>query len=222
MPEVLLVDDHQLLATSVSTALRANGIDAEVLAPRPLPELVHAVVEHGASLVLLDLDLGCFGDSVPAIAPLTDAGVRVLVVTGHDDPMRIAAALEQGAIGHRSKLDPMHTLVDTVRRALSCDAPLEPVLRVQLLEELRRTRRRRARELAPFAALTERERETLRALARGSSVRDIADAWFVSEATVRTHVRSLLQKIGAHSQLAAVTMAMRAGYLELDDLVPTG
>jgi DNA-binding NarL/FixJ family response regulator len=219
VPPVLVVDDHQLLATALCVALGRAGIEAEPVETQPLPALLDAVLARRPELVLLDLDLGPHGDSTPLIAPLADAGVRVVVVTGLDDRLRIAAALEQGAIGYRSKSDGLGGLVDAVRRAAASSGPLDAQAHVQLVDELRRDRRLRSRALAPFERLTEREQETLRALAAGRSVREIADSWVVSEATVRTHVRSLLAKLGAHSQLAAVAMGIRAGWLAV---APTG
>jgi DNA-binding NarL/FixJ family response regulator len=211
---VLVIDDHQLLATTLSLALCRAGIDAKTVTPRPLPELFDAVVDQRPGLVLLDLDLGAHGDSTPLIAPLTDIGIRVVVLTGFDDRLRIAAALEQGAAGYRLKGDALDVLIDTVQRARTTSGPIDAQTYVLLTDELRRARRLRKQAVAPFERLTERERETLRALAAGWSVREIAEEWVVSEATMRSHVRSLLTKLGAHSQLAAVTMAIRTGWLD--------
>ncbi|HVU91188.1 MAG TPA: response regulator transcription factor [Jatrophihabitans sp.] len=217
MTDTLIVDDHQLLATALVVTLDRVGIPAAAVRPRPRPELLRELLDRRPGTVLLDLDLGEFGDATPLIAPLADAGVRVVVMTGLADRVRIAAALEQGALGYRPKADGVEALVDTVRRVRRSREPLDPRTRATLLEELRRARARRSAALAPFERLTEREQETLRALGEGRSVREIADAWVVSEATVRTHVRSLLGKLGARSQLAAVAMALRAGWLELRD-----
>lgn len=215
MATVRIVDDHQLLATALAVALRRAGLDADVAAPALFPELLTTLTDAAPQIVLLDLDLGGYGDSTPLIAPLTRAGIRVVVVTGLEDRVRIAAALEQGAVGYRSKADGLDALVTTVLAAQTSDEPLDAPTRVRLLEELRRARAERADAVAPFTRLTDREQETLRGIARGRSVRDLADDWVVSEATVRTHVRSVLAKLEVRSQLAAVAMAIRTGWLEL-------
>ena len=217
MTDTVIVDDHQLLATALVISLDRAGIGAVAVTPRSLPELLDAVLEHRPDTALVDLDLGVHGDATPLIAPLTDAGVRVIVMTGVSDRLRIAAALEQGALAYRSKTDGVDGLVDTVRRIRAGGEPLELRDRAVMLEELRRARTNRRAALAPFRRLTEREDDTLKALAAGYSVREIADAWVVSESTVRTHVRSLLGKLGVRSQLAAVAMALRAGWLEVAD-----
>jgi DNA-binding NarL/FixJ family response regulator len=213
--DVLIVDDHELLATALQLSLRASGFEAEVVPPQPFPVLIRALLERRPHVVLLDLDLGSHGDSTCLIAPLTEAGIRVVVVTGLSDRLRIAAALEAGAIGYRSKAEGMERLIETVRDARTADGPLDAHTRVALFDELRRRRAERAQVLAPFGRLTEREQETLRALASGRSVREIADDWVVSEATVRTHVRSVLGKLGTRSQLGAVAMAIQTGWLDL-------
>ena len=90
-----------------------------------------------ADLVLLDLDLGALGDAPRLIPALVAAGLRVLVVTGSDDRLRIAAALEQGAMGYQLKAPGFDALLATVRRALVAKAPLDAEHRVELLDELR-------------------------------------------------------------------------------------
>ena len=77
-------------------------------------------------------------------------------------------------------------------------------------------------EKEPFARLTDRERDTLQALARGRTVHEIANSWVLSEATVRTHVRSVLAKLNVPSQLAAVSLALRSGWIDSTARVMTG
>ncbi|GAB2457010.1 LuxR C-terminal-related transcriptional regulator [Jatrophihabitans fulvus] len=209
---VLVVDDHELIATALCVALRSQEIPAEHVAPRPLPELLPLLLDRKPDVVLLDLDLGDHGDSTGLVGPLTDAGARVVLVSGSGDRLRIAAALEQGARAYRSKLDGLTRLVDTVRAVLLDDRPLDVHLRVELLDELRRGRAERTRTLRPFAQLTDREAATLRELCDGRSAREIADLWVVSEPTVRTHIRAVLSKLEVSSQLAAVAMAVRSGW----------
>jgi DNA-binding NarL/FixJ family response regulator len=212
VPRVAIVEDHLLLAETLHAALARTGVDAILIAPRKPDALLSALLRSEADLVLLDLDLDGFGDSTPLIAPLVESGVRVLVVTGCNDRLRIAAALEQGALGYQSKAGGFSALLHKAALALTATAPLDAEHRVELLDELARSRTARARDLAPYATLTAREADTLRALARGWSVADIASNWVVSENTVRSHVRGVLAKLGAPSQLAAVADAVRTGW----------
>jgi DNA-binding NarL/FixJ family response regulator len=163
---------------------------------------------------MLDLDLGGFGDSTWLIEPLTSEGIRVLVVTGSSNRLRIATALEQGAIGYQLKSAGFDALVSRVQQAITAESVLDPAERTQMLHELSVARIERSRRLEPFGRLTDRERLTLQALAQGRTVHEIAREWQLSEATVRTHVRSVLAKLKAPSQLAAVSIALRSGWLD--------
>ena len=218
MTTIVIVDDHELLAEALRIALRESGRSAVRVPPAATPDLLARLLDLRPDLVLLDLDLGTYGDAAPLIAPLTDAGIRVLVVTGTLDRLRVAAALEQGAIGYRSKGDGFDALLGTVTEAVDAAQPLDPAHRVELLELLRRARAAQHRTLAPFERLTEREQAALAAMAQGQSVHEIAADWVVSEATVRTHVRGVLGKLDVRSQLAAVAVALRSGWLRAEEV----
>jgi DNA-binding NarL/FixJ family response regulator len=213
---VAIVDDHQLLVETVTLALAGTGVTAVSIPPRPADELLEALLLRAPDLVLLDLDLGPFGDAVPIIRPLVDAGIRVLMVTGVADRLRIAAAVEQGAIGYQPKSAGFEALLQAARSALTTTGPLYPVETAALQAELAAHRRRTAATLEPFGALTEREQQTLRELADGRTVPEIARRWVVAEATVRSHVQQVLRKLRANSQLQAVAAARLSGWLEHD------
>jgi DNA-binding NarL/FixJ family response regulator len=213
VPSVVIVEDHLLLAETLRAALVGHGISAEIIAPAPTEALVDAIRSIRPTLVLLDLDLGDYGNTTAAIGPATAAGTRVLVVSGTTDRERMALAFEAGAFGYHAKADGFEPLVSKTAAALASATPLDDVLRRGLRAELARIRRDRAVALGPFQRLTDRERDTLLALSTGRSVHEIAVEWVVSEATVRSHVRGVLAKLDAPSQLAAVAMALRSGWL---------
>jgi two-component system nitrate/nitrite response regulator NarL len=215
MSTVIIVEDHQLLAETLRAALAARNIDAVIAAPAHAELLVPALLAAQPALVLLDLDLGEHGDSTSIIAPLGAAGIRVLVVSGSANRERIALAFEAGGFGYHAKSDGFDLLVAKTVAALTSSEPLDAPLRRTLRDDLAHARRERATVLAPFERLTDRERDTLLALSTGLSVTAIAAAWVVSEATVRSHVRGVLAKLDVPSQLAAVAMALRSGWLPL-------
>jgi DNA-binding NarL/FixJ family response regulator len=214
---VAIVEDHLLLAETLRAALERTGLRAHVLTPEQPLLLEQRLLVLRPDLALIDLDLGEFGESTPLIRALVDGGLRVLVVTGSTDRLHIAAALEQGAIGYQQKAAGFDALLRRTLLALGASGPLDPDDRAALLAEFRRHRADRDRAWEPFAALTQRERDTLRALAAGRTVAEIARQWVVSEATVRTHVRALLSKLGVPSQLSAVALALRSGWLRDDE-----
>ncbi len=210
---IAIVEDHRLLAEVLRTELDANDLDVAIVNPRPLPELLAELLDRRPDLVLLDLDLGGFGAGERLVGPLHAAGIRVVVLSGTDDMARVADALDAGAFAYCAKTSAFDALVAKIVAALRADRPLDDVLRRQLRADLTLKAAEQSSRWARFEQLTDRERHTLLALSRGQSVRDIARSWVLSEATVRTHVRAVLAKLEAPSQLAAVAAALSTGWL---------
>lgn len=210
---IAIVEDHTLLAESVGLALSAEGLEVGVADLSDETAVLASISPDSSLLVLLDLDLGApIVDGASLVPSMTAAGARVLVVTGVADPLRIAAALEAGAIGYVEKNAPFEVLLDTVLRAAAGEQVMADNDRQTMLASLRRHRSARREELAPFSSLTPRERAVLAKLTAGQSVEAIAADWVVSSATVRTQVRAVLTKLGVRSQLAAVAKARAAGW----------
>lgn len=213
---MLLVDDHDLLAEPMAVALRLQGLHTEI-APLDSPaHVVEAAVQHRADLVLLDLDLGeQIGDGAALVPSLTATGSRVLVVTGSTDPVAAGRALEGGAIGVVHKHQAFDRLLSTIVLAAHGGSVMDLPERRALLDAARSARQRSVATAARFSRLSTSEAEVLRLLADGRGVGDIAEARVVSEATVRTQVRAILTKLDVSSQLAAVALARRSGWLDL-------
>jgi two-component system nitrate/nitrite response regulator NarL len=208
-----IVEDHTLLAQSVGFALRANGVEVVVASLDDEDALLASLAPDETLLVMLDLDLGePLGDGGRLVRPLREAGAAVLLVTGSRDMMRVAAAVEDGAVGFVAKDEPFDVLLDVALRAAAGERVMSENDRYQLLHDLRRHRAELHDRLAPLQSLTPREREVLAGIADGKSVDTIAREWVVSEATVRTQVRGVLTKLDVRSQLAAVAKARAAGW----------
>ena len=206
----VLVDDHRLLTQSLAMALELEGISCTIADLRDRDTLLNDVLALAPGLVLLDLDLGPgIGDGSLLVAPLVEAGFRVLVVSASTDREQVCRALEAGAAGMLDKSAPFPQLLDAVLAAARGEDVMPAGQRLSLRDEVRRQRMEQATRLAPFERLSGREAEVLRALGEGLSVGVIARTWFVSEATVRSQVRSVLTKLGVGSQLEAVAMAHR-------------
>jgi DNA-binding NarL/FixJ family response regulator len=211
---VVVVDDHALLGQSLAVALGLEGHLATVADLHDGDALLAGIVADPPDLVLLDLDLGgAIGDGTTLVRPLVNAGVPVLLVSAIDDPCRIGAALEQGAVGAVHKVVPFDVLLRTVVAAAHGCEVMPAQERHRIITELRRAREREHALREPFERLTRREQQVLEELSQGKTVGHIADEWFVSEATVRSQVRGVLTKLGVGSQLEAVAHAMQAGWL---------
>ncbi len=210
---VLVVEDHDLVASTLALALRRDGLEVHVAMGPSGEEVVDLARSLAPVLVLLDLNLGePLGSGLDLIAPLRSVGARVVMMTGVTDPVRLAACVEAGAIGIISKTSKFDELVETVRRAARGTALLSSRQRHELLAALRAHRALEQERLAPFAALSPRERAVLARLVEGDSAETIAAHSYVSLATVRSQIRSILAKLGVTSQLAAVALARQAGW----------
>jgi two-component system nitrate/nitrite response regulator NarL len=213
---VLIVEDHRLFAEAVDLALRVAGYDVrriEVPADPGSPgALVSAIVKPQPVVVLLDLDLGGFGDGVQLIEPIARAGANVIVVTGSTDRARWGDAIQAGARKVLSKSQPLHDILATVRRIIAGLPVMDREEREELVSESTRMREDLHEVRERLEQLTNRESVVLGHLMKGRPVRQIAGLSTVSEATVRTQVKSILAKLEVSSQLAAVGMAHEIGW----------
>jgi DNA-binding NarL/FixJ family response regulator len=211
---VLIVEDHGLLADSLLYALRAEGLDADKISPVTAEGILAAARRLSPTVVLLDLDLGGeIGSSVGLIPPLHELGAQVVMVTGITDRTRLAECLEAGATGLIDKATSFDQLVDSVREVADLGTIVPAAQRDMLLTELREQRKADQRRHEPFERLTPREREVLAALMDGKSASVLAEESFVSLATVRSQIRTILMKLNVNSQLTAVAMAKRNGWV---------
>jgi two-component system, NarL family, nitrate/nitrite response regulator NarL len=213
---VLIVEDHRLFAEAVDLALTAEGYAVrriDVPADPGSPgALVAVIVKHEPLVVLLDLDLGKFGDGVRLIEPIARSGANVIVVTGSTDRARWGDAIQAGARKVLSKSQPLYDILATVRRIIAGLPVMDREEREELVSESTRMREDLHEVRERLEQLTNRESVVLGHLMKGRPVRQIAGLSTVSEATVRTQVKSILAKLEVSSQLAAVGMANEIGW----------
>ncbi|CAI9398595.1 response regulator transcription factor [Nocardioides sp. T2.26MG-1] len=212
---ILILEDHALFAESLELALSMEGYDVR---RAPVPQssgatqgVLSTVLRLHPRICLLDLDLGAFGDGRRLIAPMAHAGAHVVVVTASTDRGRWGECLSSGARKVLSKSRPLNDILVTVRRLNQGQPVLDPGEREELLRASHE-RREEAQLGERLTHLTSREQTILGQLMLGRTVREIAAASVVSEATVRTQVKSILAKLEVSSQLAAVGLAHRSGW----------
>lgn len=210
---ILIVEDHDLLAQSLRIALQADGFTVERAAELTQEGILDAAERMRPSVVLLDLDLGArMGSALPLITPLRDLGACVVMVTGAENRARLGECIEAGALGIVPKSASFEDLLGAIRDASELRTLLSKSQRDELLAEMRRQHAEEEERSTSFARLTAREQEVLAGLCDGKSAETIAAEGFVSVATVRTQIRTLLLKLGVKSQIAAVAMARQAGW----------
>lgn len=213
---LLLVDDHRLLVETLQVSLTQSGFTVSVAPCGSIDEVLAEAAQVRPSLVVLDLDLQGAGYGYDLIAPLRQLGAEVLMLTGTVDRIELGRCLEAGALGIASKADGFGAVLDQICRAADGEAVMPVTLRTQLLSDLAAHRRADEKRKAPFEALSGKEREVLRQIVEGKQAAAIAKDSFVSLATVRTQIRSILLKLEVSSQVAAVALARQGGWFDND------
>jgi DNA-binding NarL/FixJ family response regulator len=209
---VLLADDEAMIRAGVRAILATDdGIEvvAEAADGRRAVDLVRA---HRPDVALLDIRMpGHDGltaaDEIAAVAPATS--VIMLTTFGQDD--YIARALGGGAAGFLLKASDPRELITAVRAVAGGAAFLSPAVAHRVVRDYRDAggRATRARRLA--GTLTERERDVLTLLGAGHSNAEIARSLYIVEGTVKAHVSSILDKLGARNRVQAAILAYEAG-----------
>jgi DNA-binding NarL/FixJ family response regulator len=210
---VVIVDDHGLLAQSLTFALRAEGLQVKRCSEISHEGILGMVDRSRPELVLLDLDVGgALGSSLSLIPELTAQGANIVMLTGVTDRVRLAQCVHTGAVGIIAKSEPFETLIAGVKQALNTHSLFSPGEREEHLAELRRHDAAERKRLELFEQLTRREAQVLSALMDGMTADQIAADWVVAMSTVRSQIRNLLVKLGVNSQLSAVVLAQKANW----------
>jgi DNA-binding NarL/FixJ family response regulator len=202
---VLVVDDHPVVRAGL-VALLAVEPDLQVVGEAADgAEALVAVVTTAPHVVLMDLRMpGMDGADATARIVGDHPGTRVLVLTTFDTDDDILRAVEAGASGYLLKDTRRDELVDAIRAAARGETVLAPPVAARLMGRMR---------AGNIEQLTPREVEVLAAVGRGLSNGEIGRELFIGEATVKTHLLRVFQKLGVDDRTRAVTVAMERGIL---------
>ncbi|MHC6176866.1 response regulator [Glutamicibacter sp. X7] len=206
MIRILLVDDHPIVRTGLRS-LFENYPDLQVVGDLSSgEEALEFARTQRIDVVLCDLRLGAGMNGAQTTRALTSLPrpPRVLILTTFDKDAEILACIEAGAAGYLLKDVAAETIVSSIRQANAGQMVLAPEMTQRVLAGMRQ----------PKIELTAREREVLTQLATGAGNKQIAKALFVSEATVKTHLVHIFEKLQATSRTAAITKAQELGLLE--------
>ena len=212
MIRVLLADDHEIVRLGLRAVLE-DANDIEVVGEVSTAEAAIAAAQAGGiDVILMDLRFGAGAegtlvstgaDATAAIKRTMKNPPNVLVVNNYDTDADILGAIEAGAVGYLLKDAPPADLLAAVRSAAEGDSTLSPVVANRLMTRVR----------TPRTSLTPRELEVLKLVAAGSSNRDIGKVLFLSEATVKSHLVHIYDKLGVRSRTSAVAAAREQGVL---------
>lgn len=210
MSTVLLVDDQPMVRAGLGLILRSQP-DLQVVGEcGDGAEVPAAVAALAPDLVCMDVRMPGI-DGVEATRRLRAAnGPPVCILTTFGDEEVLWSAVDAGAAGFELKSATPENLIEAVRTVAAGGTWIDGTLLGPILDSYRRLRQPRAAD-ARLDALTERELDVLRLMARGASNREIADRLYLAETTVKTHVGALFSKLGARDRAAAIEYAYDAG-----------
>jgi DNA-binding NarL/FixJ family response regulator len=216
---IAVADQHLTFADTVATRLRAQEDVGRTTAHTSVDDMMSALATEPAEVLLLDWGL-CEGVEHP-IRAVQDVHpeIKILATGDGQDPERIVAALQAGALGWVPKDVPFDELLVGIRTASRGERYLPTSLLTSVLEAMTRASSN-GHPQTLRQSLTPRETEVLQCMVDGLSRNEIADRLGMSPNTVRTHVQSVLHKLGVHSSLRAVALAREAGLVTRTATVP--
>jgi DNA-binding NarL/FixJ family response regulator len=212
---VLVVDDQELFRRGLIMLLggdtdievigeAADGVTATDLAVTTAPDVV-----------LLDVRMPR-RTGVEACRSIKEAvpSAKIIMLTVSDEEADLYDSVKNGASGYLLKDSSIEEVAQAIRVVNEGQSLISPSMAVKLIDEFKQMAKPE-REQGPALRLTERELEVLRLVAKGLNNREVAKELFISENTVKNHVRNILEKLQLHSRMEAVMYAMREKLLDL-------
>jgi DNA-binding NarL/FixJ family response regulator len=215
--KVLIVDDHALFRRGLHMVLRQEE-DIEVVGEAgDGTEAVRRAQETMPDVILMDVRMPR-RTGIEATRQIKELlpHVKILMLTISDEEADLYDAIKAGASGYLLKEISIEDVADAVRAVWAGQSRLSPSMAAKLLQEFAAVSKRAEEQQAiPPPRLTDRELQVLRLVAKGKNNRDIAKDLFISENTVKNHIRNILEKLHLHSRMEAVIYAVREKLLEI-------
>jgi DNA-binding NarL/FixJ family response regulator len=214
---VLIVDDHALFRRGLQMVLKQEE-DIEVVGEAgDGHEAVGKAQELMPDVILMDVRMPR-RSGIEATQQIKDAlpHVKILMLTISDEEVDLYDAIKAGASGYLLKEISIDEVADAIRSVWQGQSRISPSMASKLLTEFAAmSKRADERQQLPAPRLTEREMGVLKLVAQGLNNRDIAKELFISENTVKNHIRNILEKLHLHSRMEAVVYAVREKLLEI-------
>ena len=211
---ILMADDHPVVRRGLRTLISSEPGMELVDEAADGVEAVEKVKTHQPDVILLDLMMPRMG-GLEAIGEIKefDADARILILTSFAEDDKVFPAIKAGALGYLLKDSSPDELLEAIRDVYRGESSLHPTIARKLINELNQPS-----DLPPTTdPLTEREVDILRLVAQGLTNHEIAERLVLSEWTVRTHVRNILDKLHLANRTQAALYALREGLADLND-----
>lgn len=201
---VFCVDDHPLMREGIAAVIR-NESDMQLVAEASTGhEAIQGFRKHQPDVTLMDVRMPDMGGIDALLAIRTEfANARVIMLTTFEGDAEIQRALEAGALGYMLKSMPRKQLVDMIRKVHAGKKQIPTEVAVHLIEHI------------GDETLSKREVEVLQKVAGGNRNSDIAALLFISEETVKGHIKHIMEKLGASDRTEAVAVGIRRGIIHL-------
>ena len=214
---VLVVDDHALFRRGLQMVLEQEP-DIEVVGEASDgSEAVETAAETLPDIVLMDVRMPKRGgiDACTAIHDVAPS-TKIIMLTISDEEADLYDAIKAGAMGYLLKEISIEEVASAIRAVHGGQSLISPSMASKLLTEFAAmVKKTDERQQVPAPRLTDREMEVLKLVAKGLNNRDIAKQLFISENTVKNHIRNILEKLQLHSRMEAVVYAVREKLLEI-------
>ncbi len=215
MASVVIVDDAELFREALRAAFSQEGFDVRAVAADAM-KAIDMAREHQPDLVMLDLLMpGMSGIEVVGTIAKASPNTKVVLLTSSESAKDLLAAVKAGAAGYLTKDTPLPRLVAAMHDVIDGGAAVSPAMGGKLFSALRDLLRHHGEAVARSPELTGRELEILGHVGAGTTSKEIAHELYISENTVRNHVRNVLDKLGLKSRFEAVNWAQREGLIEV-------
>jgi two-component system NarL family response regulator len=214
---VVICDDHALFRHGLATVLEQEPGIAVVGEAEDGEGAVAAAEELAPDVILMDVRMPKLSgiEATKAIAERAPA-TRIVMLTVSDEEEDLYEAVKAGAAGYLLKEISIEEVAGAIRSVLAGESLITPSMASKLLTEFSNlSKRAEAKQGMPSPRLTGRELEVLKLVAQGMSNKEIAAELFISENTVKNHVRNILEKLHLHSRMEAVVYAVREKILDL-------
>jgi DNA-binding NarL/FixJ family response regulator len=214
---VMVVDDHALFRRGLEMVLSQEPDIDLVGEASDGAEAVERATELMPDVVLMDVRMPR-RSGIEAAGQIKDMlpHVKILMLTISDEEADLYDAIKAGASGYLLKEIPIEEVADAIRSVWQGQSRISPSMASKLLTEFANmSKQTNDRPQMPAPKLTDREMEVLKLVAQGMNNRDIAKDLFISENTVKNHIRNILEKLHLHSRMEAVVYAVREKLLEI-------